>query len=134
MRPAWKALLVLLVLGLALAAAASDKDAPKPKVKYDPATEVTLKGVIEQVTEYECPVSGGVGAHITLKTAEGTAELHIALAKFLKEYEIRFEKGDQIEVTGSKVKLNDADAILVRQIVRGQSTYMFREKDGKPIW
>lgn len=135
MKRGWRSLFaVLTVVGLGLTLAAAQKGPPKPKVKYDPATEITLKGTIENLTEYECPVSGGVGAHIELKTEEGTAQLHIALAKFLKEYEIKFEKGETIEVIGSKVKLNDADAILVRQITRGQNTYMFREKDGKPIW
>lgn len=106
-----------------------------PKVQYDPATEVTVKGDIEDVKEFECPVSGTVGFHITLKTADQTYVVHVASARFIKEYEISFVKGDQITVVGSKVKLGSGEeAILAKQIANGQSIFSFRDKNGNPLW
>jgi hypothetical protein len=43
-------------------------------------------------------------------------------------------KGDEIEVVGSKVKFNDADTILAREITRGQDSFVFRDANGKPVW
>jgi hypothetical protein len=45
-----------------------------------------------------------------------------------------FNKGDEIEVTGSKVKFNGTDTILAREITRGQDSFVFRDENGKPVW
>ncbi len=102
--------------------------------KYDPATEVKTKGVITEVKDFECPVSGGMGAHLVLKVGEKSVLVHIALSKFLKEYEMSFEKGQEVEVLGSKVMMDGEEVILARQITRGQSTFIFRDDKGKPLW
>jgi hypothetical protein len=47
---------------------------------------------------------------------------------------ISFTKGDQIAVTGSKVKQDTADVILARELVKGSDTLMFRDDKGKPVW
>jgi len=52
----------------------------------------------------------------------------------VKNYEVVFEKGDQIELIGSKVKFEGVDTIFAREIRRGNDTFVFRDKDGKPIW
>ncbi len=81
------------------------------------------------------PVSGGMGSHLILKLADGkTIEVHLATTQFVKTYELVFEKGDQVEVTGSKVKLEGVDTIFAREIKSGNQTVLFRDKDGKPAW
>lgn len=131
LRPRFCALLIVVLLGLPLIAAPQKP----PKVKYDPATETKVSGTIEEVREFECPVSGTIGYHIALKTGDGMAMVHIAASKFMKDYEITFEKGQHIDVVGSKVRLESGeDAVLAREIVRGQSTYAFRDKQGNPLW
>ena len=131
---AWAlAVLVALLACVALAANQAPPNAKPPK--YDKATEVKLKGTVVDVRDYECPVSGTMGAHVTLKVQDGsTIELHLAATKYVKSYEMVFNKGDQIEVVGSKVKFNDADTILAREITRGQDSFVFRDADGKPVW
>ena len=54
--------------------------------------------------------------------------------KFVKSYELAFSKGDQLEVTGTKVKFEGVDTIFAREVKRGGDTFVFRDKDGKPIW
>ena len=102
--------------------------------KYDPATEMKIKGVITEVKDFECPVSGGMGAHITLKAGDKSVLVHIALSKFLKDYEMSFAKGDEVEVLGSKVMMDGEEVILAREITRGQNLFVFRDKNGKPLW
>jgi len=103
--------------------------------KYDPATESVFKGTVEEVRDRVCPVSGGMGSHVILKLADGsTIEVHLAATKFVKTYDLVFNKGDQIEVTGSKVKFEGVDTIFAREVKRGNDVFVFRDKDGKPVW
>jgi hypothetical protein len=103
--------------------------------KYDTATEAIFKGTVEEVRDRVCPVSGGMGSHIILNIGDNkTIEVHLATTKFVKTYELEFNKGDQLEVVGSKVKFEGVDTIFAREIRRGTDTFVFRDKDGKPIW
>jgi hypothetical protein len=55
-------------------------------------------------------------------------------AKFVKEYQLILAKGDNVEVLGSRVIFEGRDAILAREITRGQETFVFRDANGKPVW
>ncbi len=129
----WQA--VILVLALAAAAVAPVLAQKPGGPKYDPATEATFKGVIDDVHDRQCPISGGMGAHFNLKMADGKIiEVHLASTKFVKSYELVFNKGDEVEVIGSKVEFEGADAILAREVKRGTDDFVFRDPQGKPIW
>ena len=103
--------------------------------KYDLAQEVTVKGVVDEVVDRNCPVSGTLGSHLILKMANGDSiEVHLAHTKFVKNYELVFSKGDQVEVLGSKVNFEGKDTIFARQITRGTDSFVFRDDKGKPVW
>ena len=127
-------ILVVALIAAAVPAFAADK--PKSDVpKYDPASEAKFKGVVDQVTDRQCPVSGGMGSHVTIKLGDGkTIEVHIAATKFVKSYDVVFNKGDELEVTGVKVNFEGVETVFAREIKRGQDTFVFRDKDGKPVW
>jgi hypothetical protein len=121
----------VLVMLMLVARAARTDTAPK----YDTAKEVTIKGVVQEVKDFQCPVSGGMGAHLIVKTDKGLVTVHLALSKFLSEYGFAFAKGDEVEVIGAKAKVGDDDnAVLARKIDRGNQTFTFRDKNGKPLW
>jgi len=103
--------------------------------KYDPATEAVFKGTVEEVRDRQCPVSGGMGSHVILKLENGTTiEVHLASTKFMKEYELVFSPGDELEIKGSKVVFEGVETIFAREVKRGNDVYVFRDKDGKPVW
>jgi len=132
LRRSRRVLLVILVGALLATVSPAEKT---PKVKYNPATETKVSGIIEEVKEFECPVSGTMGYHLALRSGDGLVTVHVAASKFIKEYEITFEKGQHIEVLGSKVTLENGEpAVLAREITRGQNTYAFRDKQGNPLW
>jgi len=133
----WLAVILTLVFALILTPSlAATKPGSQPGVpKYDVTTEGVFKGTVEDVHDRECPVSGGMGAHIILKLGDGkTIEVHLATTKFMKNYELVFNKGDQIEVTGSKVMFEGVETIFAREVKRGNDTFVFRDKDGNPVW
>src|SRR5271157_1495725 len=73
-----------------LAVTLSWAQAPASAPKYDFTKEVTVKGVVQEVKDFQCPVSGGMGAHLVVKTDKGVVTVHLALSKFLSEYGFGF--------------------------------------------
>jgi DNA/RNA endonuclease YhcR with UshA esterase domain len=132
----WLAVAVIaLLVAVALPALGEQAKANNDVPKYDVSKEVTIKGVVQEVVDRSCPVSGGVGAHLMLKLGDGNSiEVHLAPTKFVKNYELVFAKGDQVEVLGSKVNFEGKDTIFARQITRGNDSFVFRDDKGKPVW
>jgi DNA/RNA endonuclease YhcR with UshA esterase domain len=102
--------------------------------KYDIAAETKFKGVIDEVKDRECPISGTMGAHLMIKADGKVYEVHIAPTKMVKSYDVVFQKGDEVEIKGVKTTFQGVDAILAREIKRGNDDFVFRDPQGKPIW
>lgn len=105
--------------------------------KYDPATETTVKGTVEELKLV--PPSGTKAlAYLTTKTGpdkdKDTIQIFLCPKSFLDEMGVAFKANESIEITGSKVKLDGADLILAREVMAGGETLTFRFKDGKPAW
>ncbi len=129
----WRCVLLVTLLGAFLVARPLAQK--NSKVKYDLAAESRISGTVDEVKEFQCPVSGTLGYHLAVRTGDGLVTVHVASSKFMKEYEIAFEKGQHVEIVGAKAKLDSGEeGVLAREIVRGQSTYAFRDKQGNPLW
>jgi hypothetical protein len=101
--------------------------------KYDPATEVTSKGVVQEVKLV--PASGGKPiAYLVMKSGTDAVQVFLCPKKFLDDMGIVFKTDEEIEVTGSKVKQDGADLILAREVLKGGETVTLRFKGGKPAW
>ena len=100
--------------------------------KYDPATETKLKGVVDQLKLV--PPSGNKAiAYLAIK-GESSPEVFLCPKSFLDQMGMDFKAGDEVSVTGSKVKKDGADLILAREVEKGGDTFTLRFKDGKPAW
>lgn len=99
---------------------------------YDPAREVTVKGIVGEERDVTCPVSEGeVESHLMLKTDEGTVQLHLAPGRIMRSHQLHFAAGDPITVVGSQVRIFGKDGIIVRNITRGNEEFVFRDRAGK---
>jgi hypothetical protein len=123
--------LCLACLLLLTALAAAQKSAGP---KYDPATETTLNGVVDDVKEVPNSFPGQTGLHLMLKTDGGLLEVQVAPVSFLKDMEISFAKGEEVKIVGSKVTRNGNPLVLARDITRGNNEVVLRDKDGGPVW
>jgi DNA/RNA endonuclease YhcR with UshA esterase domain len=131
----WHVLAIALALVAGNPLVVAQKTAGPTVPKYDRSAEAVFKGTIDDVHDRQCPVTGGVGTHLTLKQPDGSLiEVHLALSRFVRQYELVFKKGDVVEITGVKVKFEGADTILARKIKRGDDEFLFRDTDGKPLW
>jgi hypothetical protein len=107
---------------------------PKPvRPRYDPATEVTLTGTVEGVREIPHG-TWSAGLHLILKTEQGAVEVHVGPAMFVATHGMTLAKGDRISVTGSKVHLDGGDALLAREIKKGDTSLKLRDSQGIPEW
>lgn len=123
---------LLLFGGTALSGFAGwQQSTPRRRTRYDPATEATFHGKAEDVKD----VSGTPGGvHVQLKTETGTFDVHVGPAFYLRSKEFEILKGDVLDVTGSKLKIEEKDAILARTITKNGKTLELRDKTGLPLW
>ena len=127
--------LLLLCAGELFQMFSQQKIAPRQTpIAYDNSSQETVQGKIQEVREYACPVTGATGSHITVKTTEGAVEVHLAPAKFLKEYEISFKPGEDVKVVGAKATVDGKPGVLAKTVTVGQDTFVFRDDHGKPLW
>jgi hypothetical protein len=126
---------VALVLTISPTAVGQKSEQGVAVPKYDPAAEATFKSTVEEVKDRQCPVSGGMGSHLILRLSPSkTIEVHLATTKFVKTYDVVFNKGDVVTVVGTKVQFEGVETIFAREVTRGEATFTFRDKDGTPIW
>lgn len=102
--------------------------------RYDAAAEVTLKGTVDEVKEVECDTCGMTGTHLMLKTAADSMEVMLGPTAFLKERGITLAQGDEIEVTGAKIKTDGKQELLAREVKKGNETFTLRDRNGRPMW
>jgi hypothetical protein len=124
-------LLVVFTMPLAQAQPRGGSQPAGPR--YDPATEVTVTGTVEEVREIPHGARGP-GIHLTLRTDRATYDVHVGPVRFLAEHAIAFAKGDPLRVTGSKVYYGGKDALLAREIKKGEKTVTLRDSRGIPEW
>jgi len=100
---------------------------------YDTTTEVTVAGTVEEVKQVSRPGGWG-GTHLSMTSDAGAFDVHIGPSSFLVEKGFSFAKGDQIKVTGSKVKYDGADALIAREIEKDGKVLTLRDAKGLPAW
>jgi hypothetical protein len=102
--------------------------------QYNPATEITLRGTVEEVKQIPGPRGGLGGTHLMLKTDKETLDVHLGPTTFLEKEKSTFAKGDEIQVIGSRVKIEGADALIAREVKKGDKTLTLRNEKGIPLW
>ena len=100
---------------------------------YDPSTETTVKGTVEEVKQVSGQ-HGWNGTHLMLRTEAGQMDVHAGPSSYIAAQGFSFAKGDQIEVLGSKVELGGSEALIAREIKQGDKTLMLRNAQGIPQW
>ncbi len=128
----WNVWLAAAVLAVAGGMAASAQPGPGMGRMYDPKTETTLKGTVDAVTQSTRGM--WMGTHLMVKTAEATVEVMLGPAYFITSKGFSFAKGDEVEITGSKLKVNDTEYVIAREVVKEGKTLTLRDKTGVPEW
>lgn len=125
------ALCLLLFLAPTLSQKTPSED--RTLAKYDHQTETKTKGIIEEVNQLAVGTRTDF-TELVIKSGDDKVHIYLCPKPFEEEMGISFKKGDEVAVTGSKVKQDASDVILARELVRGADTLMFRDDKGIPVW
>lgn len=115
------------------AATGVSQKADTPAPKYDLQTEMKTKGVVEEINLLTVGTRKDF-TELILKAGDDKVHIYVCPKPFQDEMGVSFIKGDEVAVTGSKVKQETSDVILAREMVKGTDTLMFRDDKGKPVW
>jgi hypothetical protein len=101
--------------------------------KYNPATVAEYLATVVGVQEL--PEGAAMaGVHLTVKAGSDNLHVYLGPAAFLKDFEVTFEKGDRVQLTGSKVKWGGGHIVVAREIRKQGTTVYLRDMQGKPYW
>ncbi len=113
---------------------------------YDPMTVVTVSGSVQAVEQHQCSLGWGsssssqirpaswLGTHVMVVTDYGILDVHLGPSSFLKEHDFNLEKGDEIEVTGSKFAGTIPVIMITKELKKGHRFLELRDRDGQPMW
>jgi len=124
----------LIIAVLALIASAGFAQGRGGMRRYDPKTETTIKGAIQDVQEISGTRGGWTGIHLLMKTDAGDVDVHVGPSSYVSEKQFSFAKGDTVEVVGSKVSIEGKEVVLAREITKDGKTLVLRNAQGFPLW
>lgn len=129
---------IMMTSQLGSVALSQEQEGARP---YDQNTETTIKGTVEQVRTAYLPGGGASSQarqefrgpiYLNLKADSGTFRVFLGPSSFLESKNFKFAKGDQIEVTGSRLQNNNV--IIAREVKRGDQVLILRDAHGIPQW
>jgi len=127
--PGALSLVFCLNLGICQNSSANNNSAPK----YDPKAETKISGAVEETKLFEFATRKDF-VELIIKSNEGKVVVYVCPKPFQDELGISFTKGDAITITGAKVKQEESEVILARELVKGQDTILLRDEKGNPVW
>lgn len=101
---------------------------------YDASTVTTVIGTIASVDSQANPRGDFYMVRLTVRDTSGTTAVMVGPSSYLDSQNISFNKGDSIQVTGSKVDFHGNQAIIAGKIVSGGKTIKLRDDSGRPVW
>ena len=125
---------LLLAASVVIVTTAFGQTAPSSGApKYDRQTEMKTKGIVEEINVLTVG-SRKDFTELVIKSGDDKLHIYVCPKPFQDEMGINFIKGDELAVTGSKIKQEASEIILAREMVKGTDTLMFRDDKGKPVW
>jgi len=101
---------------------------------YNPATVETVSGVVESVNKITPTKGMYSGIHLVVKTDKETIAIHLGPEWYIERQDVKLEKGDTIEVKGSRITFDGKPAIIATEIKKGDSVLVLRDSAGVPAW
>lgn len=101
---------------------------------YDTKTVETIEGTISSIEKTMSPKGRGRGMHLMLKTGNETISVHVGPTWYIDKQTVRLQTNDTITVTGSRITVEGAPAIIASRITKGSELLKLRDDDGVPMW
>jgi len=72
--------------------------------------------------------------HLALMTENETIHVHVGPPEYPANQRMTFSRGDQVIVTGSRIKGKGFEAVLARTVTKGDAVITLRGEHGMPRW
>jgi hypothetical protein len=108
--------------------------ARKPaKVKFDPTKVVTASGTV--LADQRVDHGKGIkSVRLIVKVGEEQLPVHLGPDTWVDRQKVKFAKGDEVTVKGSKFTYDGGAGIIAQSVTRGGDTLVIRDANGKPAW
>jgi len=102
---------------------------------FDDSKIETLKGTVLSA-EHSHSQKGGKSyiVHCLLKTQDGLVTVYLGPAWYLERQRVKICAKDLLEVTGSRVVLEETDALIAIEIKKGAEYLKLRDASGAARW
>jgi hypothetical protein len=101
---------------------------------FNPASVETITGTVESVGKM-IPIRGmHSGIHLTVKTEKESVDVHLGPEWYIERLDTKIQKGDTIEVKGSRVTITGKPAIIAAEVKKGDNVLVLRDNNGIPAW
>lgn len=134
-RRAFCAIPVTALLAAQTKPAAKPAPAPPPEdPRYENASAITIEGYISEIREVN-PPNRLVGIHLRVRTDnDANLDVYLGPTDYVMEFQAVLEKGSRVEIQGAKAKVGTTEVILARELHKGGTTLLLRDKSGQPYW
>ncbi len=103
------------------------------KVRFDPATVVTVSGTL--LGEQRAANSRGeTVVRLVLKVGEDRVSVHLGPESWVNRQKMRFEKGDELTVRGSRFTYSGKYGLIAQTVTRSGETLVVLDAAGNPVW
>ncbi len=105
-----------------------------PYPLFNPATLQSFKGEIASVETFSYVTRPTPHKQILLRTPGAEITVDLGPEWYLESQGIYVAPGEEVEIEGSLIKVNDTFFVIASSITQDGVTYKLREKNGLPIW
>jgi len=109
---------------------------PSGLPRFNEATIETVGGwviAVDPYTRLERNTRNGIKATV-LTYEDEEVDVYLGPATYMDHYGVLINKGDEVEVVGSKVRHEGNDVIIATVLHEDGHRLLLREPDGKPAW
>jgi hypothetical protein len=101
---------------------------------YNTGTVETVIGEIVKIAQV-MPMRGmSYGIHMLVKTPNGKIDVHLGPAWYIENQDVKFNTGDKVEITGSRITLQGKPVLIAAAVRKGGETLRLRDERGFPAW
>ena len=105
---------------------------------YNPQTVTTVQGQVEDLGSYGMQgwraAPGMAIQGLVLKTSKGNITINLGPPWYVRKQGFTLQKGDTLEVTGSKVTKDEKTVLLAAEVKKNGQTLKVRDEKGVPLF
>jgi hypothetical protein len=111
-----------------------EKDPTGALPRYNVNTEIDFRGTIVKVREATAS-DAYAGIYLTIQAKTDTFEVYLGPANFIKLIDLKLRPGlKDVAVTGSRVRFEENDLVLAREVRMDNTVFALRDGKGVPNW